>query len=126
MCACYKLKAMRYTILLAFGALSLLQSQTVDPNRTGYPHDMIWFNEPKNPQPGVTHHGCHSASMNRQVGYNVWLPPKYESSGRRYPVVYWLHGRNNTESSDQYPVHFLAAGIEKGPGPPRILDRKSV
>jgi hypothetical protein len=60
----YKLKAMRYAILLGLCALTLLESQTIDPNKTGFPHDMIWFNEPKNPQPGVTHHGYHSASMN--------------------------------------------------------------
>src|SRR5690349_8517039 len=82
---------------------------------------MIWFNEPRNPQPGVTHHGYHSASMNKEIGYNIWLPPGYETSSRRYPVVYWLHGRNNTESSDQYPVHFLADGIEKGTVPPMIV-----
>jgi enterochelin esterase-like enzyme len=112
---------MRYAILAALCTPLLLHSQTVDPNRTGFPHDMIWFNEPKNPQPGVTHHGYHSASMNKEVGYNIWLPPGYETSSRRYPVVYWLHGRNNTESSDQYPVHFLAAAIDKGTLPPMIL-----
>ena len=112
---------MRYAILTALCTPLLLHSQAVDPNRTGFPHDMIWFNEPKNPQPGVTHHGYHSASMNKEVGYNIWLPPGYESSSRRYPAVYWLHGRNNTESSDQYPVHFLDAAIEKGTLPPMIL-----
>src|SRR5215831_17244926 len=112
---------MRYAILAALCTPLLLHSQAADPNKTGFPHDMIWFNEPKNPQPGVTHHGYHSASMNKEVGYNIWLPPGYETSSRRYPVVYWLHGRNNTESSDQYPVHFLAAAIEKGTLPPIIL-----
>jgi hypothetical protein len=46
---------MRYAILLGLWALPLLESQTIGPNKTGFPHDMIWFNEPKNPQPGVTH-----------------------------------------------------------------------
>ena len=36
-------------------------------------------------------------------------------------MVYWLHGRNNTESSDQYPVHFLAEGIASGTVPPMIM-----
>jgi endo-1,4-beta-xylanase len=112
---------MRYAILPALCALSLLQSQTPDPNKTGFPHDMIWFNEPRNPQPGVTHHGYHSASMNKEVGYNIWLPPDYETSSGRYPVIYWLHGRNNTESSDQYPAHFLAEGIAAGKLPAMIL-----
>src|SRR5262245_9767589 len=65
---CYKLEAMRYVILLALCTPLLLPSQTVDPNRTGYPHDMVWFNEPKNPQPGVTHHGYHSAAMDKEIG----------------------------------------------------------
>jgi endo-1,4-beta-xylanase len=112
---------MRYAILPALCALSLLKSQTTDPNRTGFPHDMVWFNEPKNPQPGVTHHGYHSAAMDKEIGYNIWLPPDYETSSRRYPVVYWLHGRNNTESSDQYPAHFLAEGITGGKLPAMIL-----
>jgi endo-1,4-beta-xylanase len=108
-------------ILVALCAPLLLKSQTIDPNRTGFPHDMIWFNEPKNPQPGVTHHGYQSASMNKQIGYNIWLPPDYKTSSKRYPVVYWLHGRNNTESSDQYPAHFLAEGIANGTLPAMIL-----
>ena len=108
-------------MLVALCAPLLLKCQTIDPNRTGFPHDMIWFNEPKNPQPGVTHHGYHSASMNKQIGYNIWLPPDYEGSSKRYPVVYWLHGRNNTESSDQYPAHFLAEGIANGTLPAMIL-----
>jgi enterochelin esterase-like enzyme len=112
---------MRFTMLVALCALFTLQSQTVDPNRTGYPHDMVWFNEPKNPQPGVTHHGYQSASMKKQIGYNIWLPPDYKTSTKRYPVVYWLHGRNNTESSDQYPVHYLAEGIASGAVPPMIF-----
>src|SRR5437763_8310020 len=117
----YNLKAMRYAILLGLCALTLLESQTVDPNKTGFPHDMIWFNEPKNPQPGVTHHGYHSALMNKEVGYNIWLPPGYDTSSQQYPVVYWLHGRNNTESSDQYPVHLLAESVANGTVPPMIL-----
>jgi hypothetical protein len=117
----YNLKTMRYAILAALSTLLHLNAQTTDPNRTGFPHDMIWFNEPKNAQPGVTHHGYHSASMNKEIGYNIWLPPDYVTSSRRYPVVYWLHGRNNTESSDQYPVHYLAEAVEKGALPAMIM-----
>lgn len=50
--------------------------------------------------PGVTHGILHSASMDRDVGYNVALPPGYDDSNRRYPVVYFLHGAGGTESSD--------------------------
>jgi putative tributyrin esterase len=33
-----------------------------------------------------------SPSVGRAMKYNVALPPDYETSGRRYPVVYLLHG----------------------------------
>ncbi len=82
---------------------------------------MIWFNPPKSSQPGVTHHGYHSASMDKEVGYNIYLPPGYEQGSARYPVVYWLHGRNNTESSNGYPISYLADGIAAGKLPPMIV-----
>ena len=105
---------MRFHFLIAVCGLSILSSQTTDPNKSGYPHDMIWFNVPKNPQPGVVHKGYHSAAMDKEIGYNIYLPPGYEGGSQRYPVVYWLHGRNNTESSDSYPVQYLDDGIAGG------------
>jgi enterochelin esterase-like enzyme len=82
---------------------------------------MIWFNVPKTPQPGVEHKGYHSQAMNKEIGYNIYLPPGYEAGTKRYPVVYWLHGRNNTESSDYYPIGYLSQGIADGKLPPLIL-----
>jgi enterochelin esterase-like enzyme len=112
---------MRFPILLAIFALSILNSQPTDPNKSGFPHDMTWFNVPKNPQPGVVHKGYHSASMDKEIGYNIYLPPDYEKGSRRYPVLYWLHGRNNTEASDGYPIQYLADGIGNKTVPPMIL-----
>ena len=44
---------MRFHFLIAVCGLSILSSQTTDPNKSGFPHDMIWFNAPENPPPGV-------------------------------------------------------------------------
>lgn len=112
---------MRTAILCTLLALPALQSQTTDPNKTGYARDMIWFNEPKTLQLGVVHKGYHSRLMNKEIGYGIWLPPGYETSSRRYPVVYWLHGRNNTEVSDGYPIGYLADGVAAGTLPPMIV-----
>ena len=87
---------MRTLLLLTASALAVLSAQTPDPNKSGYPHDMTWFNVPKDPQPGVVHKGYQSKAMDKQVGYNIYLPPGYESDLKRYPVVYWLHGRGGT------------------------------
>ena len=107
--------------LVLLAALSAFAQPPADPNKSGFPHDMIWFNEPKNPQPGVTHHGYHSAVMDKEIGYNIWLPPGYESGSRHYPVIYWCHGRNNTESSDSYPIRYLADAVAAGTLPPMIV-----
>jgi len=49
---------------------------------------------------GMVHGTVKSESMNREVGYNIYLPPSYESSkDRRYPVVYYLHGASGSEKS---------------------------
>ncbi|MDA0979700.1 MAG: alpha/beta hydrolase-fold protein [Proteobacteria bacterium] len=38
--------------------------------------------------------------MNREIGFNVMLPPGYnQNPGKRYPVVYFLHGKGGTEAS---------------------------
>lgn len=35
----------------------------------------------------------YSASFDREMPYWVYLPPDYDAAGRRYPVLYLLHGR---------------------------------
>ena len=44
--------------------------------------------------------GLHLASaiLGRDVNYAVYLPPGYDASTRRYPVVYLLHGYTDDES----------------------------
>jgi enterochelin esterase-like enzyme len=50
--------------------------------------------------PGVTHATLMSASMKREIGFNVYLPPAYEKSpSLRFPVVYYLHGASGSERS---------------------------
>jgi S-formylglutathione hydrolase FrmB len=80
-----------------------------------------WVNPPRNPQPGVLHRTYFSASMQHDVGYNIYLPPGYAASQQRYPVVYRLHGLNNCESTDYFPARYLDEGIRAGELPPMIL-----
>jgi len=39
-----------------------------------------------------------SQIMGKHVNYAIYLPPGYETSQRRYPVVYLLHGLSDNES----------------------------
>jgi endo-1,4-beta-xylanase len=49
-------------------------------------------------EPNLFHQTIFSAQMgNRNWGYNVYLPPSYDASSKRYPVVYVLHGGGGDE-----------------------------
>ena len=58
------------------------------------PAPFQWVNTPKGGLPkGVRHATYHSRAMDVDIGYCIYLPPGYETSGdRRFPVVYYLHG----------------------------------
>jgi len=56
------------------------------------PFTIRWVNPRDKKPPGVEHHTFHSAAMNCDVGFNIYTPPDYATSDKRYPVIYWLHG----------------------------------
>ncbi len=65
-----------------------------------------------------------SAILGRDVEYAIYLPPDYAASGRRYPVVYLLHGYTDDESGwIQYGEVNLAAdrAIAAREIPPMII-----
>lgn len=49
---------------------------------------------------GQVHEGLRMTSpiLGQDVAYAVYLPPDYDLAGRRYPVVYLLHGYTDDES----------------------------
>ena len=61
---------------------------------------MNFVNIPKETPSGVSHKTFFSKLVNQDVGYNIYLPPCYDETGEKYPVMYWLHGRGGNESSD--------------------------
>lgn len=54
------------------------------------------FGTPKCNNPGtqlpadITHATYHSNLMNVDIGYNIYLPPNYNNSSERFPVIYSL------------------------------------
>lgn len=83
-----------------------------------------WVTPLLRPEPLLSHKTFHSAAMDLEVGYNIYLPPDYEAADKketRYPVLYWLHGMGQSESTDQYPIHFLDDGIKAGTIKPMIV-----
>lgn len=85
------------------------------------PSGVKWVNPQLPARPGLEHHVLHSASLGWDVGYVVWKPAKYDPA-RRYPVIYFLHGANGTESADAAGFSgWVAKGIEKGLLPPVLI-----
>ena len=81
---------------------------------------ITWVNPPDRLPLNVTHATFWSRSMDVDVGYSIYLPPGYEDNARRYPVVYWLHGRTGSERFIE-PVGALHSGIEDGRFEPMVL-----
>ena len=71
---------------------------------------------------GTLKHGTlKSSSMGVDVGYYIYLPPGYEGSEARYPVVYHLHGgRPGGEDKAPKLVTYVDAAIKAGTIEPTI------
>ena len=71
--------------------------------------------------PTVKHVTFKSPSLGIDVGYYIYLPPGYEASTERYPVVYHLHGgRPGGESKAVRLASYVDAAIQKGTIKPTI------
>lgn len=71
---------------------------------------------------GVSHHVYRSKALGKDVGYTIYLPPSYHRSpGRRYPVVYNLHGAGGSEMRTFEEARLLEAQIQSGRIPEMIL-----
>lgn len=81
-----------------------------------------WVNSELPAGRGLTHHVLASKSLGHDVGYVVWTPPEFDSSGKtKYGVIYFLHGMGGTEASDAGGFSSLVGrGIKQGKIPPVI------
>ncbi|MEZ6123872.1 MAG: alpha/beta hydrolase-fold protein [Planctomycetaceae bacterium] len=87
---------------------------------------IVWVNEPKSgqlPLPERTEHRTfHSDLVNQEIGYCIYLPPSYSGeSGRRYPVIYNLHGNGGNEFTSLDSIQVLDEGIQAGRWPGMIM-----
>jgi len=84
--------------------------------------EIKWVNPDIKEMPGLSHHILQSKSLGHEVGYSVWTPPGYEkNTGKKYPVIYFLHGAGGNESADAAGFSDWAKkAIEAGNLPPVI------
>ncbi len=112
---------MRYWYLLPNLFLFLFASSAWG-QREPLKFDITWVNAPKEMPRGVTHHTFRSQAMQTEVGFSLYLPPDYASSeGKRYPVIYWLHGAGGNEAQGMVQAAMLDRAIAAGVMPPTIL-----
>jgi S-formylglutathione hydrolase FrmB len=53
----------------------------------------------------------YSPSLDREMSYSIYLPPGYSTEGRRYPVLYMLHGGGG--SKDEWPAYGLVDDADR-------------
>lgn len=108
------MKVLKKTLLVGCVMLAGASVRAEDP-------EVVWSNTNGVYENEVTHYEFESPSMDRLIGYNVFLPTGYEDSGLSYPVLYFLHGSGGSEVSDADSIAgMLKARIEAGEIPPII------
>jgi enterochelin esterase-like enzyme len=111
------------TALLLLTLCPLLHAQKAKKQSNQTNTDDMWVTSPVPELPAnVTHHTFRSASMKRDVGYCLYLPPGYaKDEKRRYPVIYHLHGAGGNETRSVYSASVLHEGILAGKLPEMIM-----
>ncbi|HYZ87128.1 MAG TPA: alpha/beta hydrolase-fold protein [Bryobacteraceae bacterium] len=104
------------TLLIACAAMAsgLAQRQPLQ-------FEVNWVNAPKVSGSILQHRTLYSRKMKREVGYSVYLPPEYDTSGRRYPVIYWLHGSGGNETSGARIAEHFNQAIRSDQARPAIM-----
>ncbi len=85
------------------------------------PAQSAWLDPDTSAPAGTRYATFNSRTIGGPASYLIYLPPDYaDSSLRRYPVIYWLHGLGGTQRSGAFFVRSLDAAIRSGNTPPAI------
>lgn len=93
---------------ILFTALALAQPNWVDPDRTA--------------PPGMQYRTFRSNTIQADVSYLIHLPPSYSTdTSRRFPALYFLHGRGGNQRGAAWLVQRLTRAIEAKQAPEMIV-----
>jgi enterochelin esterase-like enzyme len=70
---------------------------------------------------GVQYLAFPSKAYGGNRNYAIWLPDSYASGQRRYPVLYWLHGKGGDPRRSAHISKYLQRAIAEGRMPETIL-----
>lgn len=98
----FRVRMIRSTIFLTFGCIAvlgfLLRPMYSQPNRGNRRPDLSPISLPGGST--IEFNSFDSRSIGMPARYSVFLPPSFsKDSSRTYPVIYFLHGLNNDETS---------------------------
>lgn len=81
-----------------------------------------WFAASQETPAGMLFQSFSSELAGTKVSYLVYLPPDYDTAtNRRYPVIYWLHGRGGSPTGAATFASRLDAAIRAGRAPAAIV-----
>lgn len=112
-----------FFLFVSHGAIAQ-DSAPTKKRKKKQPAPFKWVNALKTKVPGLMHKTFRSPSMGIDVGYCIYLPPKYSQSNCRsvrFSVVYYLHGgRPGSETKSVGLASYLHEAIAKGKVPAMI------
>jgi enterochelin esterase-like enzyme len=72
--------------------------------------------------PGLQHRTFNSEAVGREVSFHIYLPQEYnQDRDRRFPVIYWLHGRGGGMGTLPGLARFYDRAMRSGMMPPAII-----
>lgn len=81
-----------------------------------------WVDPDKSPVAGTQYRIFRSQCLTNDVSYLAYLPPTYEGdTGKRFPVIYWLHGLGGNQRTGSKYVAKLDAAMKAGQAPAMIV-----
>lgn len=109
-------------LLFLAGLISAASAQPGSPPAEGGSGFGPWLDPNRNGPAGMKYETLDSKLAGTEVSYLVYLPPGYAASkDRRYPVLYWLHGRGGSQTGAGAFASRLDAAIKAGRAPAMIV-----
>ena len=102
-------------VALCFLVLNTSQSQTNRADKT-----LPWVTNKSNAT-SVVYRTFDSRTVGARVSYHVYIPEAYSRTGKRLPVLYWLHGTEGGISGIRPVAQFFDEGIRAGKIPAMMV-----
>ncbi len=97
-------------------------SGTSAASTPGFLLPKVWVDPDHTAPAGTAYKTFHSATIDADASYLIYVPPDYDSSGgTRYPVLYELHATGNTPRGGAAIVAGIDAAIRAGKVAPMII-----